>query len=108
MTPSKEFVVIKGAPAEPTQTWFCVYPGCSSSPARVLDSEVRPVADSFGSPQWSFAPDGWRRCWYKRYGHSGRAVRHMCPEHAPLLGYGGHLGDAMLDALDVLSSLLQD
>ena len=96
-----------------TFTWICAYPGCGIERnfmehpnsihryARIIEADV-------GTPRWAFGPEGWRRIHYMMDTTTGqRSIRVFCPDHAHVAGYGGLLDTPTLEALLVLTALLQ-
>ena len=96
-----------------TFTWICAYPGCgiernlTERPA-VARRGLAVSPARVGSARWALGPEGWRRVHYMMDTTTGqRATRVFCPDHAHVAGYGGLLDTPTLEALLVLTALLQ-
>ena len=103
-----------GAGRATTYVWICSYPGCGiernfmEHPNGPPDSPDHLVPARVGSARWARGPEGWRRVHYMMDTTTGqRSIRVVCPDHAHIAGYGGLLDTPTLEAMMVLTVLLQ-
>ena len=93
--------------------WICSYPGCGiernfMEHPNSTHRYARTIEGDIGTPRWAFGPEGWRRIHYQMNAvATARSIRVVCPDHAHIAGYGGLLDTPTLEAMMVLTVLLQ-